>query len=80
MDIGHLVWVGHPIEGYKLGHLADLGDDSGMVCVELIDPKAQVCFSGYIRVDFIAVFCQTAIRGDSTLRTLEGSYSPGAES
>ncbi len=40
MDGGQRVWAPHPIEGYQLGEIVDVGADS--LSVEPLDAPAQV--------------------------------------
>ena len=44
MDGGQRVWAPHPIEGYQLGHIVDVGADT--LTVEPLDTKEKVsrCF------------------------------------
>jgi hypothetical protein len=43
MDGGKKVWAPHPIDGYKLGHILDIGPDG--VTVEPFDSPRQVSIS-----------------------------------
>ena len=43
MDDGRKVWAPHPIDGYKLGQILDIGPDG--VTVEPFDSPRQVNFN-----------------------------------
>ena len=60
MDGGKKVWVPHPIEGFKLGRIVDIGTDT--ITVEPFDAPGTVGWilkfvkkscSGYTRVKYI---------------------------
>ena len=50
MDDGKKVWVPHPMEGFKLGRIVDIGADS--ISVEPFDSPGQVgnvaCYTSVI--------------------------------
>jgi hypothetical protein len=41
MDGGKKVWVPHPVDGFKLGRIVDIGAEN--FSVELLDQPGQVC-------------------------------------
>lgn len=42
MDGGKKVWVPHPVDGFKMGRIVDIGGDT--ISVELFETPGQVTF------------------------------------
>ena len=42
MDGGQRVWAPHPVEGYQLGEIVDVGADT--LTVEPLNKSEQVCY------------------------------------
>ena len=48
MDGGQRVWAPHPVEGYQLGEIVDVGTDT--LTVEPLNKSEQVCPTYIIRI------------------------------
>ena len=48
MDGGQRVWAPHPLEGYQLGEIVDVGADT--LTVEPLNKSEQVCYAPSIQI------------------------------
>ena len=67
MDGGQRVWAPHPVEGYQLGEIADVGADT--LTVEPLNKNEQVCWQlVYYSVCMLGIYCPVSPHSSASER------------